>query len=133
MDAQPAAFVFGDNLPELGQEDIFVARILGAIATRDQLFAVLARELRLPSYFGGNWDALSDCLRDLSWIEPRRVIIDHEAVPVLDTVTLRAYLEVLRDCATDWKPGEEHELLVRFPASAEARIRGIMKGGSADS
>ncbi len=26
-----------------------------------------ARDLALPEWFGHNWDALDDCLRDLSW------------------------------------------------------------------
>ncbi|KUJ68922.1 barnase inhibitor [Streptomyces albus subsp. albus] len=26
-----------------------------------------ARDLRLPDWFGRNWDALADCLADLSW------------------------------------------------------------------
>lgn len=26
-----------------------------------------ARDLQLPDWFGGNWDALADCLIDLSW------------------------------------------------------------------
>lgn len=33
------------------------------------LLAAFARVLRFPEGFGGNWDALADCLQDLSWIE----------------------------------------------------------------
>ncbi|MFI9550611.1 barstar family protein [Nonomuraea endophytica] len=32
--------------------------------TRATFFAEVARVLRFPDYFGHNWDALSDCLRD---------------------------------------------------------------------
>ncbi|MFI6390597.1 barstar family protein [Nonomuraea sp. NPDC050540] len=32
--------------------------------TRAAFFEEVARVLRLPGYFGHNWDALSDCLRD---------------------------------------------------------------------
>ncbi len=37
---------------------------------RDQhaLMSVFAREFRFPRTFGGNWDALADCLQDLSWL-----------------------------------------------------------------
>lgn len=53
----------------------FVAQIPAGLNSRHKLFAALRRELKLPGYFGENWDALADCLRDLSWIEQRRVII----------------------------------------------------------
>lgn len=33
------------------------------------LLAALARSLRFPETFGGNWDALADALQDLSWLE----------------------------------------------------------------
>jgi hypothetical protein len=33
------------------------------------LLAALARALRFPEGFGGNWDALADSLQDLAWID----------------------------------------------------------------
>ena len=131
MDVQPADSIFRDNLAELGQDNCLVARVPGGIATRDHLFAVLRRGLDLPSYFGANWDALSECLCDLSWIDRHRVIIAHEAVPDLDAVTLRVYLQVLAECAKDWKPDEQHQLLVVFPERAQTEIRRIIDEGSA--
>jgi hypothetical protein len=36
----------------------------------------IARALEFPAWFGGNWDALEDCLGDLSWREaPHRLVL----------------------------------------------------------
>lgn len=32
------------------------------------MFQGLARALRFPDYFGHNWDAVYDCLTDLTWL-----------------------------------------------------------------
>ena len=38
------------------------------MATSDDLFMRFWDEFKLPEYFGWNYAALSDCLRDLNWI-----------------------------------------------------------------
>lgn len=43
---------------------IFVGSLRG-IRTPERLFDELSRSLDLPDYFGRNWDALDECLRDL--------------------------------------------------------------------
>jgi len=63
--------------------ETFLANIPAGLTSRQSLFGVLSRELLFPEYFGHNWDALSDCRRDLSWIRERRVIVSHEDLPVL--------------------------------------------------
>lgn len=43
-----------------------------AVGKRDLLDRI-AHALAFPDWFGGNWDALEDCLADLSWLPPARV------------------------------------------------------------
>jgi RNAse (barnase) inhibitor barstar len=121
MPFDPSVFVFGE-MRGLDPGVDLVARVPAGIAAREALFDLLQRELSFPAYFGGNWDALADCLRDLSWVEERRVVVVHEDLPALDEGTLGTYLDVLSDCARDWKPGEQHEFVVVFPATARDTV-----------
>jgi Barstar (barnase inhibitor) len=45
-----------------------VARIgLKGVSEKEALMQRIAHALEFPRWFGGNWDALEDCLTDLSW------------------------------------------------------------------
>ncbi|MEW2417396.1 barstar family protein [Streptomyces sp. NPDC046866] len=63
--------------------------------------------LRLPDWFGGNWDALADALIDLSWLPPapgRLLAVTswqgYAAARPADWETLR---EVLREAVAHWR------------------------------
>ena len=46
------------------------------IADKESFFKAIALAMDFPDYFGHNWDALRECLNDLSWIkEERKVLI----------------------------------------------------------
>ncbi|MEZ5564264.1 MAG: barstar family protein [Gammaproteobacteria bacterium] len=47
---------------------VFRADLTGC-AEPAELFVRLQEQLKLPAWFGQNWDALADCLTDLSWRE----------------------------------------------------------------
>ncbi|KWA11575.1 hypothetical protein WT37_21165 [Burkholderia territorii] len=83
--------------------------------------------LTLPGYFGFNWNALFDCLRDFHWISERTVVIVHDELPELEPSEMKTYFEVLRDAVTDWKVGEAHSLQVVFDERDRARIEAVMK------
>jgi RNAse (barnase) inhibitor barstar len=116
-------FSFVPDVRAFVRSDALVARVAGDIHTSQQLFDLLYRVLSLPGYFGFNWNALFDCLRDFHWVNERVVLIVHDDVPVLAPSEMKIYLEVLRDAVVDWKPGEAHALQVVFDEKERARIQ----------
>jgi RNAse (barnase) inhibitor barstar len=118
-------FIFGAGAAHADGKDGFVAHVPTGISSRDQLFESLRQRLRLPDYFGDNWDALSDCLRDPSWLPQRRVVIMHQDVPQLPPNELATYLEVLAECIRDWKPDEQHELAAVFPKESRSALENV--------
>jgi RNAse (barnase) inhibitor barstar len=68
--------------------------------------ALLAKALRFPDWFGGNWDALADCLTDLEWHDAMGYVV------VLDQAKhfvaghkgeWAAALEVLQHASSYWR------------------------------
>jgi len=114
------SFDFTDT-PSLSAE-AFVARIPAGLTNAEALLQSVYEQARLPGYFGLNWDALSDCLRDLHWVEYQEVILLHSDLPGLPPHDLRTYLEVLAECVASWAPGEEHSLKVIFPSAARLQL-----------
>ena len=42
---------------------------IGHAHDKEDFLELVSKALNFPRTFGGNWDALADCLRDLSWID----------------------------------------------------------------
>lgn len=97
----PRAFVFVESPAEFRDEAAVVARLPAGIRSKKKLFDCLADKLSFPSYFGHNWDALEECLRDLSWLPTgKAVAIVHEDLPFGPRSDNRhTYIGVLRAAA----------------------------------
>jgi RNAse (barnase) inhibitor barstar len=122
--AVPKNFQFG-GLEEIPlTDDALIGIVEASISDSTRLLSCLARALDFPVYFGSNWNALYDCLRDFHWTEKKHIFLFHRDVPTLSPQELRAYLNILKDAAADWKPGESHLLHVVF----EERDRGAVLG-----
>jgi hypothetical protein len=106
----------------------FAALIPDDINSREVLIQRLAEDLRFPDYFGKNWDALSDCLRDFHWRNEGRIVIAHAGLPKLAPSDVRAYLEILSDAVEDWRRTGDRDLVVVFPPDTRQAIEDILQG-----
>jgi len=105
------SFVFGDP-PEPAEGRILVA--LERVHSKRELLASIASGLRFPDWFGSNWDALDESLRDLSWLSEAEVILHHRDLPDLPIDELRTYLSILERTATTWRQRESRAVEVSF-------------------
>lgn len=82
---------------------IDVARVdLRAVKDKAGLMASFAGGLAFPRWFGANWDALADCLGDLSWRRGSAHVVLVEGASRLARGDLAALREALADAAVGW-------------------------------
>jgi len=93
----------------------YLALIKEELKDKDELMEELKLKLNFPDYFGSNWDALFDCLCDLSWIHEGVIIIKHRDIPKLSIQDLEIYKDILQDAIYSWNDDETHKLIVEFP------------------
>jgi hypothetical protein len=114
-------FLFSSEIPG---EATFHARVPAGITTKAGLMNALDGELQFPDYFGCNWDALAECIQDLSWLSDGNVALVHEDVPLEnDRRSLAIYLSILRDAVEKWAATKERKLLVLFPPGTEEFVQ----------
>ena len=122
MTTPTGAFLFSADPTAYRAEGAFVARIPAKAKGKEKLLGVLASKLRFPAYFGHNWDALDECLRDLSWLSDQpRVVIVHEALPFSSAgESLAIYQSILADAvAVHRDRGTPPSLEVVFPVPTD--------------
>jgi len=120
-------FKFVDIPPSYDAAEVFYVRIDPSIGIVEELIRALYYLLWLPGYFGFNWDALYDCLRDLSWIPCRKIVLVHVTLPGLPREDLQVYLEILRDAVFDWVGDEGHEIEVVFRETDRLTVEDLLE------
>ncbi len=76
------------------------------VTGKEQFLKRAAQALQFPDYFGGNWDALADCLTDMSWHEANGFAV---LVGAVDAFALNApddvqtALSIFMEAAEFWR------------------------------
>jgi RNAse (barnase) inhibitor barstar len=98
-----------------------------AIKNTSTLFEEMARAFRFPDYFGHNWAALTDCLRDLGDRENPRIAllwVDADASADADLQTFLDANQVLDQVASELAEGDAF----RQPHQLEVFLLGARSG-----
>lgn len=142
-----STFIFDDQ-GKLGA--VHRVELPAGIESVEALLDALSVALRFPDYFGRNWNALDECITDLSWLPPGDVLLVHKDLPLTeDRISLSIYLSILHNAVKHWKTtgsnlifaspekrdtgGERKSLvkrkfLVMFPRKAKATVEKMLAG-----
>lgn len=109
-------FLFTDDPSALAGKNTLCLQVPPALADKQAVLAWYAEALSFPSYFGANWDAFSECIRDLAWLAPSNIVIAHGDLPMAEYPSDQdIYLDVLADAVLDWKGDAARHFKVSFP------------------
>ncbi|MCF8199818.1 MAG: barstar family protein [Sulfuritalea sp.] len=79
---------------------------LATARDKEQMLAAIAHALRVPEWFGHNWDALIDCLLDMGWLPATGYVIILEHCDGIhgraesDFVNL---MQIFQEAANNWR------------------------------
>ncbi len=115
-----AAFEFVEDTTGFRAPGWHVVRLDGRLRRKRDLLRALASELKFPGYFGENWDALEECLADLSWLgEPPGVVLVHKYLPLADQQQRKVYLDILRQAQVN----SQRPFRVVFSCNLQAEVK----------
>lgn len=129
-------FEFSKSHVQVEDGGCFLVDVPAGLKSKEELLHALAERGHFPNYFGSNWDALLDCLRDFEWVDEKRIVINHQDVPLPDDpLERRTYLEILQEAIHECSESRtapsrdplgarmpNHHLHIVFPESARKLI-----------
>ena len=91
---------------------------LAGASGKEALMERVARALAFPQWFGGNWDALEDCLSDLSWASAGGHVLLIEGAAGLPADEGGIFTDILASVAA-WWAGRGRPFFAVFVGGAE--------------
>ncbi len=147
-------FQFCDDIEQIVAATSAAVLVPNGLGSKHQLMQALVEVLSLPEYFGNNWDALDECLRDrllgdaassdatssddgLQQQEkqftgdadppPSLCLVHHDLPLADDEPACLDYLTLLEDTLHWAEESAAGEFAVVFPASTAGRIEALMR------
>jgi RNAse (barnase) inhibitor barstar len=127
--------IYDETLPMFAFEDerkshsaTVCVNVPARLTSKKALLATLAAQLRFPDYFGENWDALEECLSDLSWLPVGPVIVIHADLPLINDIrNAKIYVVILRDAVRKMSKLDDHPLSIVFPDRCRDQVSWLLR------
>jgi hypothetical protein len=120
-------FLFGDQPRKLDKMD-FALKIPAEIKDKANLLSCYAKLGNFPAYFGHNWDALDELLRDFSWTDKTRIVVKHADLPLFGNDSeLRTYLEILLSVTKQSTAEASRKFIAIFPTGSRSEIMRVLQ------
>lgn len=100
---------------------------LPAAADKAAVLEAIARAMTFPEWFGANWDALEDCLTDLSWREADGHVLVIAGASTLPGDDLGILVDVLDASAGFWKSRGKPFFAVVLDAARELGLADLYR------
>lgn len=115
-------------LENAAREDSFSYFLLdvSSVSSSWDFFALLAKAMKFPNYFGNNWDALHDCLTDMSWnISSGNIlaISNADSLFALKLEEFEVLVGVLEEAAAFWRGKDEPKCFAIVFSGSEKFLR----------
>jgi RNAse (barnase) inhibitor barstar len=109
----PEAYEFVWSIQQTPGRQAIVRVIRGAKSrTEADFFNECAAALQFPDYFGENWDALNECLRDMEWLPGDAYLLVFTHADLLldrEAKRLDTLLKVLEHAAAEWAKAHDSQ------------------------
>lgn len=123
-DSSFPGFRFDQEPLPSSENSVRVITLPASIRSKEKLLRMLAQQFQFPAYFGHNWDALEECLRDLSWLPAGNIEIRHHDLPLPPgSQDRQTYLQILQSAAAFWAESGLRRIEFRFPTGKETEVR----------
>ena len=91
---------------EAMHDGLFVAWVDGKrVTTKEEFLTEVAQALKFPGYYGRNWDAFDECIRDLEWLPARGYVLvldEYGWFAQRDAESWEIALAILKEAAKTW-------------------------------
>jgi len=126
MTNEQTGFLFDPT--ELPTEMAASVSVPTRVESKRVLMNAVAEGIRFPDYFGGNWDAFEECIRDLTWIPPGPIVLFHSDIPLQnDLANAKTYLAILSGAVDKMSTSPDRKLIVTFPEECKQQIEWLIR------